>query len=129
MRIDELLKDRSEMKTRLVEMDKKLEAIIASASSKPTVSRTKPSFEKREFMRVVQDDSSELKEGETSSRASYSTPAAKRLATYPNSDVVRVPVTESKKPWGVEFEEYAPSQFTARHVLTNMNADTNFMNM
>ncbi len=132
MRIDELLKDRAEMKTRLTEMDRKLEALVSN-SSKPSSStsvppRTKPSFEKREFIRVVQEDS-DLTDSATPKANAYSVPTAKRLATYPNSDVVRVPLTESKKSWDVEFLDYSPAQFTARHVLTNLNADNNLLNM
>jgi hypothetical protein len=133
-KIEELIKERNEMNSRLAEMDKKLELIITNSSDTINKSTIHPKNELNKLTKVILPVPIEPHQQQSTRPLlveikSDTESVIKRLTTYPNSDVVRIQLVDEKRSWSRDLVDYAPVQFTARHVLSSLNADHNLLYM
>jgi hypothetical protein len=118
-----MLEDKDELKTRIDELDKKLEIIHQLLISKEksselnTPSKTTHKFENDQL----------LYQAKTIAMP-FSNIQVNEKIIYPGTKIYRGFVPETKKSWDVNYQNYLPVKYTSKEVLLNTSSDFDLLN-
>jgi hypothetical protein len=137
------MQDRHETNRKITELNKKLELFLAQSSA-PSVhispfklpnNNSQNNNTKQLNSPPIKLNTVKIDENKSSSSIQIinvepqQEKPSSTIIKYPGSDCSRSYVPDNKKSWDVEYENYLPTQYTSKNVLTNINADNNLILM
>lgn len=124
-KLEDILEEKEELKTRISELDKKLEILHQILINKEKSSETKKTAH-NDYLNESNELSYRVKT-EAKAKPSSNMEVNEKII-YPGTKIYRGFVPETKKSWDVNYQNYLPVKYTSKEVLLNPSADYDLLN-